>query len=30
MGLAESVHIGMIRIDPRDSGTVFVASHGPL
>ena len=30
MGLGESEHIGMIRIDPRDSNTIFVAAQGPL
>jgi len=30
MGLAESEHIGMIRVDPRDSNTIFVAAQGPL
>jgi len=30
MGLAASEHIGMIRVDPRDSNTVYVASQGPL
>ena len=30
MGLPNSEHIGMIRVDPRDSDTVFVASQGPL
>lgn len=30
MGLPESEHIGMIRVDPRDSNVVFVASQGPL
>jgi len=30
MGLEESERIGMIRIDPRDSDTVFVAAQGPL
>jgi photosystem II stability/assembly factor-like uncharacterized protein len=30
MGLEESEHIGMIRIDPRDSSTIFVAAQGPL
>jgi photosystem II stability/assembly factor-like uncharacterized protein len=30
MGLANSQHIGMIRIDPRDSNTIFVAAQGPL
>ncbi len=30
MGLANSEHIGMIRIDPRDSDTIFVAAQGPL
>ncbi len=30
MGLEESEHIGMIRVDPRDSNTVFVAAQGPL
>ena len=30
MGLANSEHIGMILVDPRDSNTIFVASQGPL
>jgi photosystem II stability/assembly factor-like uncharacterized protein len=30
LGLKESEHIGMIRIDPRDSDTIFVAVQGPL
>ena len=30
MGLEDSEHIGMIRIDPRDSNTMFVAAQGPL
>ena len=30
MGLAASGHIGMIRVDPRDSNVVFVAAQGPL
>lgn len=30
MGLKESEHIGMIRVDPRDSNVVYVASQGPL
>ena len=30
MGLENSEHIGMIRIDPRDSDTIFVAAQGPL
>ena len=30
MGLPDSEHIGMIRVDPRDSNTIFVASQGPL
>ena len=30
LGLANSERIGMIRIDPRDSNTVFVAAQGPL
>ncbi len=30
MGLESSEHIGMIRVDPRDSDTIFVASQGPL
>ena len=29
-GLAESEHIGMILVDPRDSNVVYVASQGPL
>ena len=30
MGLEDSEHIGMIRLDPRDSDTIFVAAQGPL
>ena len=30
MGLKDSQHIGMIRIDPRDSNVVYVAAQGPL
>jgi photosystem II stability/assembly factor-like uncharacterized protein len=30
MGLANSEHIGMIAVDPRDSNVVFVAAQGPL
>jgi photosystem II stability/assembly factor-like uncharacterized protein len=30
MGLGNSEHIGMIRVDPRDSDVVYVASQGPL
>ncbi|MDH4108048.1 MAG: glycosyl hydrolase [Gammaproteobacteria bacterium] len=30
MGLGDSQHIGMIRVDPRDSDIVFVAAQGPL
>lgn len=30
MGLASSEHIGRILVDPRDSGTVYVAAQGPL
>ncbi|NND37038.1 MAG: glycosyl hydrolase, partial [Gammaproteobacteria bacterium] len=30
LGLENSEHIGMIRIDPRDSDTIFVAAQGPL
>ena len=30
LGLEDSEHIGMIRIDPRDSNVVFVAAQGPL
>ncbi|MEE8171126.1 MAG: glycosyl hydrolase, partial [Phycisphaerae bacterium] len=30
MGLKASEHIGMIRIDPRDSDVVYVAAQGPL
>ena len=30
LGLGESERIGMIRIDPRDSNTIFVAAQGPL
>ncbi|MDZ7645587.1 MAG: hypothetical protein U5K76_16000 [Woeseiaceae bacterium] len=29
-GLENSEHIGMIRVDPRDSNVVFVAAQGPL
>ena len=29
-GLENSEHIGMIKIDPRDSSVVFVAAQGPL
>ena len=29
-GLADSEHIGMIRMDPRDSNVVYVAAQGPL
>ncbi|MCG8436133.1 MAG: glycosyl hydrolase, partial [Gammaproteobacteria bacterium] len=29
-GLENSEHIGMIRIDPRDSNVMYVASQGPL
>jgi photosystem II stability/assembly factor-like uncharacterized protein len=29
-GLENSEHIGMIKIDPRDSNVVFVAAQGPL
>jgi photosystem II stability/assembly factor-like uncharacterized protein len=29
-GLEDSEHIGMIRIDPRDSNVIFVAAQGPL
>jgi len=30
MGLPASEHIGMIRVDPRDSNIVYVAAQGPL
>ena len=30
MGLKDSQHIGTIRIDPRDSNVIYVASQGPL
>ncbi len=30
MGLKRSERIGMIRIDPRDSNTIFAAAQGPL
>ncbi|NBC22831.1 MAG: glycosyl hydrolase, partial [Gammaproteobacteria bacterium] len=30
MGLEASEHIGMIRIDPRDSDVIWVAAQGPL
>lgn len=30
MGLKTSEHIGMIAIDPRDSGVIYVAAYGPL
>ncbi|MFQ5680132.1 MAG: WD40/YVTN/BNR-like repeat-containing protein [Gemmatimonadota bacterium] len=30
VGLEESEHIGMIRVDPRDSDVVYVAAQGPL
>ncbi len=30
MGLKKSEHIGMIRVDPRDSNVVYVAAQGPL
>ena len=30
MGLKDSEHIAKILVDPRDSGTVYVASQGPL
>jgi photosystem II stability/assembly factor-like uncharacterized protein len=30
LGLKDSEHIGMIRIDPRDSDVVYVAAQGPL
>jgi photosystem II stability/assembly factor-like uncharacterized protein len=29
-GLEDSEHIGMIRVDPRDSNVIFVAAQGPL
>ena len=30
VGLKESEHIGMIKVDPRDSDVVYVAAQGPL
>ncbi len=30
MGLKNSEHIGMIKVDPRDSNVVYVAAYGPL
>jgi len=30
MGLEQSEHIGMIRIDPRDANVIYVAAQGPL
>ena len=30
MGLEKSEHIGMIRVDPRNSNVIYVASQGPL
>ncbi len=30
MGLKKSEHIGMIRVDPRNSNVVYVAAQGPL
>ena len=30
MGLENSEHIGMIKVDPRDSDIIFVAAQGPL
>ncbi len=30
VGLGESEHIGMIKVDPRDPNTVYVAAMGPL
>ncbi|MEK6701131.1 MAG: glycosyl hydrolase, partial [Planctomycetota bacterium] len=30
VGLKESAHVGMIRVDPRDSNVVYVAAMGPL
>ena len=30
MGLGKSEHIGMIRVDPRNSNVVYVAAQGPL
>ncbi|MFC2168616.1 WD40/YVTN/BNR-like repeat-containing protein [Acidobacteriota bacterium] len=30
VGLKNSEHIGMIKIDPRDSNVVYVAAYGPL
>ena len=30
LGLKESEHIGMVRVDPRDSNVIYVAAQGPL
>jgi len=30
MGLPDSEHVGMIRVDPRDSNVIYVAAQGPL
>jgi len=30
MGLKDTQHIGMIKVDPRDSNVVYVAAQGPL
>jgi len=30
MGLKDSQHIGMIKVDPRDSSVIYVAAQGPL
>jgi photosystem II stability/assembly factor-like uncharacterized protein len=30
VGLKTSEHVGMIRVDPRDSNVVYVAAYGPL
>jgi len=30
LGLKDSERIGMIRVDPRDSNTIFVAAQGPM
>ena len=30
MGLNDTQHVGMIRVDPRDSNVVYVAAQGPL
>lgn len=30
MGLKESEHIGMVKVDPKNSNKIFVAAYGPL